>query len=138
MRKHNRLSVRPHVDYVVSKYPDKPIQITIVNMGLGPAIVSRFLLHLDKVEYEVQEKFPNEILNELLKTGLKINWDTITPNTPIAVGGNFTPISVNDSFESVEKHNSAITLLNRFGFTLKYKSLYEETFEVRYDGSSSK
>jgi len=46
-RKHNRLSVRPHLRIDRSTYVGSPAKITIGNNGLGTAIVQSFTVHCD-------------------------------------------------------------------------------------------
>lgn len=133
MRKHNRLSVRPHVDDVVSMFPDKPVALTIVNNGLGPAIVNGLHINLDGVEYLLQgTATPKEIREQLEKTNLRVNWNIVGPNTPIATGGSVVLISFNDTAENPLIHNQAVSFLKRFGFTLEYRSLYDEKFKHTY------
>ena len=131
MRRHNRLSVRPRIDYVVSAYPDKPVTLTIVNNGLGPAIVTRIHINFDGVEYPLQDAtMPQEVLDEFIKSDLRIDYNLIGPNTPISAGGNVVLISFNDTAAGPILNNQAVAVLKRFGFTLEYQSMYGETFKL--------
>ena len=50
-RKHNRLSVRPHLELIKNISPSGPASIVLKNHGTGPAIIKKIRVYVDKEEY---------------------------------------------------------------------------------------
>ena len=47
MRFHQMLSVKPHIDIDYKFFPGKPIEIRMLNNGVGPAIIKSFKILYD-------------------------------------------------------------------------------------------
>ncbi|MCW3480370.1 hypothetical protein OL229_12530 [Neisseriaceae bacterium JH1-16] len=130
-RKHNKLSVRPHIDFTVNKFFDRPVSIAIANDGLGPGIINSFSIILDGQEYLVTDgTIPPLVLEELNKTVLKSSLNIFSSNTPVAVGKELKFISFDNSCNNAALHNEAIIFIDRLGFTINYRSMYGEKFKV--------
>ena len=50
-RKHNRLSVKPHLEVIRNSFPSEPVSIVLKNHGTGPAIIKKIRVYVDKEAY---------------------------------------------------------------------------------------
>lgn len=130
-RAYGRISVRPHLDWGTNRFPGRPISLYILNSGLGPAIVKSFALLFDGKEYPITElQLPSEIQEELMKISEYSEWNLFSNGTPIASGTQMNLITIENEPFSIERHNRAVSLLNRIGLILEYESMYEELFSL--------
>ncbi len=130
-RRHNRLSVRPHLDYVLDQYPDKPVTLIVVNNGLGPAIVRQMSIAMQGATYPlVDSVMPNPVFEELRRRDLRADYSIVSPNSPIAAGGRVTILTFPGTGGDPVVHNRAVDFMTRFGFSLEYQSMYGEKFSL--------
>lgn len=134
-RKHNRLSVRPHMATFTTRGPDKDdssvyvVAVTLRNCGLGPAIIRKFEVLLDGVPVAVEKPddlFP--IFDETIKAEKvvsKCNFavlhpdhamakDEVVPVATVAIRPPFYPEMEDD--------------LQRFHLRVTFESMYGESF----------
>ena len=69
-RKHQFLSVKPHIDVDYKFFPNKPLEIRILNNGVGPAFFKDFQILFDKspihgANSEAYEKIAKKFKEEL-------------------------------------------------------------------------
>src|SRR5688572_25280527 len=67
-RRHNRLSVRPHlrIDWLVSdEGTDEKVSVVLSNNGLGPAIIKRFQWKIDGKPLARSKEVPYHIVEQL-------------------------------------------------------------------------
>ncbi|CAI8821864.1 hypothetical protein EMIT0P100_10685 [Pseudomonas sp. IT-P100] len=128
-RKHNRLSVKPHLA-IHSEEDDDTFKIIIKNDGLGPATIDMFNI------------FANSVLvdgagEKLLMTA----FENLTRCTVIAIEAINTPfvLPTNQQIQLVtlkfDKNLNSIEdyLEENLRLEIKYKSIYEETFILDSD-----
>jgi hypothetical protein len=125
--RHNKLSVRPYVDYHCNTYSNIPITLGIANYGLGTAIIEDLIFSLDGVEHRFDNLTLQQSLLDLCKeNNLKYAFMTISKNTPLLVGEKIDLITISNSNESINNHNIAVALISKLAFKLTYKSMYGE------------
>ena len=130
-RRHNRLSVRPQLDYVASHYPDKPISLTIVNNGLGTAVVKRMRISFQGEDCPLlNTDMPKRIIDELMQRDLRANVTVLGPNSPIAAGGNLAVVIFPNSIGNVAIHNRAVEFMHAVGLIVDYESMYGDAFTL--------
>ena len=130
-RAHNRVSVRPHLDWGTGKYPDTPVILYLFNNGLGPAIIDSLTLTLDGKRFPIENfELPPEIYDEAMKVNGFIKWNLFSKGTPIANGTQIDLLIFENSPNSIASHNEAIKLLNRIGLEVRYSSMYKEKFSL--------
>ena len=56
MRRHNRLSVKPHLYFSIHSVSGEPAGLRVTNGGLGPAIIKSFSLGVDNKWIDDTEK----------------------------------------------------------------------------------
>ena len=128
-RNHNRLSVRPHLDFITTRFFGKSVSVTLTNNGIGPAIVQSAYITLDNDEYRLLDcNMPEPIYNEILATGLMFQFNFLGPNTLISSGGSVCLVTVNGDLNNPLIFNSAIAAIKRISFRFEYESMYEEKF----------
>jgi hypothetical protein len=137
-RKHNRLTVRPHLTSFVDHRPDPErqgittIKVTLSNNGLGPAIIQKFELLLDGVPIEhsepgdlfptVEKVLPVRLLSDechfaVLRQNYVMGKDTTLPVATVS----YVP-TIHDDPAALR------TALKRFHIRVAYESGYGESF----------
>jgi hypothetical protein len=130
-RRHNRLSVRPHIDWVTSRHYGRPVTLSIVNNGLGPAIIESMNIHWDGQDYEVAElELPKPIHEFLIRLNQKSDWVLIGKDSPMKAGDSFDILWFEESSVSPLNHTQAINVLQNIGLTIVYRSMYGERFSM--------
>jgi hypothetical protein len=128
-RKHNRLSVKPLLRLDRNAIPGERYNITLMNNGFGPAIITSLIISIDDKAVAFESKVDAE--NALRKINLgQIKVFTIFPSE------SFPPNVVQPLFESkdeVKDINEAERILrafDRISFEISYKSIYNEEFHL--------
>jgi len=117
IRKHNRLSVRPHLITEINIKGIRQESIIIKNGGLGPAIINEFEIFANGKKM----KSWNDAMNEIKLT--KFSSLTNLAEGDVIKSGERLPIVVLD------------TIIDNFNlsFNLKFKSMYDEGFTLTSD-----
>lgn len=129
-RKHNKLSVKPHLDYERHIRKDSPIILSIKNHGLGPAIIKSIIFNING------KKFNGtiiELLTEIKASGIGLtyNHEIISQNTAMNANEQHDLLTITNSHEN-DNYDKAIDVFKKISFTIIYQSLYEETFNLDY------
>ena len=132
-RKHDRLSVRPRLDFDVRSIQGEPIRVWFENQGLGPAIVRKLELVVDgNRRFSLSHHSGYE--QAFSAVGIK------DPNSNcLAIGSElcFAPGKPRTLIEfSKTDSESRVTILqglSRIRFSALYESMYGESFEVSGD-----
>lgn len=132
-RKHNRLSVRPHITYFT--YRDLSpgqgsLKIEIMNNGLGPAIIDAFDVFLDgqkipsyrsaDIEAKVAEVLDGQTSKTSVTT-LGSGYSMPKDQTRTLLEVRFPATTQND-IERIEKR------LTRFSLVIRYSSMYGDRY----------
>ncbi len=138
--KHNKLSVKPllNVDYHVDDVVDdddkktktrKKITFVLKNVGVGPAIITDFLLLYDgKKVTEPHKKFFEKKFSDETAGNVKfLDHIFFNPNSAIPVKASYTLLS----FEHDEKHD--ISFLDKLNLYIIFESIYKEKDEFAYN-----
>ena len=138
-RRHSRLSVRPHLDDHVWRSAGQPFRLSVVNSGLGPAIVTRSSILIDGAEFEVGADvdwpafayFSPDLPREM-------QWTLMTIGTVISSGNQIDIVKWPVEFESATEHRAVHNTLGRVGLLISYKSMYDEHFSLNRAGLQEK
>ena len=139
-RKHNRLSFRPHLTTWTDQDAAKGFYgIELLNNGLGPAIIERFVVKVDgksisgdgtePIEKALKILFPNfayQARQSYLANGYSMSAKERCTIVAVQFLGPQLP-----SAEFVEH------AINRSALEISYKSFYEETFHLSTEEESS-
>lgn len=130
-RRHSRLSVRPYLDEHVGRSANEPFRLSIVNSGLGPAIVTRSSVLVDGKEFEVGAvvdwpafaRFAHDLPSEM-------QWTLMTTGTVVPPGSQVDIVKWSADFNSPSEHRAVHNKLGRVGLLVSYKSMYDEYFSL--------
>ena len=136
-RRHNRLSVRPHIEVTPNRTLDTlgRFAVTLRNNGLGPAIIESYEVTLDDKPIPLAESSVAEgMIAGLIKKPLQqFSYFRILSNMAIAKDQEVVLLSITFGILSREEYDATIKLLDRLGARIKYRSMYREPFV--YDSS---
>lgn len=126
-RKHNVLSVKPHITTFTNRNRNQDaahLQVVIMNNGLGPAFINKFQVYLSGQPSEA-----NAAVTTLLK-GLKVNTSITTLGDDYAMppGETRNLLSVVFPCNSEEEMEAVAEKLNALDLELHYSSSYGERF----------
>lgn len=140
MRKHNRLSVTPHIriDGEFNMNPDKDNKYILINSGIGPAVIMSIQIIIDG-KILPEEGF--SMFRSVFKL-LNLVYDEATTWLPnkndiIAPGEKFDMISICYGKNYVTTKEAIQNAIQRMGFVIKYKSIYGQEFSTQYETKSS-
>lgn len=127
--RHNKLSVRPRLDWTGCYTQGGPIYIEIVNHGLGPEIIDFYQFEAGGICHLVDdEDLPQSIEEKFLAKPFSLEWATITPGTPLPAGSAYKLFTCLVDPKDASQYREACSFLQSVRFTIKYKSIYDESF----------
>lgn len=119
-QKHNRLSVRPYLDFFSGWTAEREWEMTLSNEGVGPAI-------LKKQEYSFGGKTYgtwDEVLKAANIFEQRINSTTFSPNSPFAADKTIV-------FLKLDRTEAELSKPIGISVKISYESVYEEPFELK-------
>ncbi len=137
MRRHNRLSVKPHLYFSIHSALGEPAGLRVTNGGLGPAIIKSFSLGVDNKWIDDTEKGGWVEASKLLGA---------EKFRPVLDLGLYSPDQILDSGESQyiletpkdKRTTDTDQYLNEFvkrlSVKIDYESAYKETFVATWKG----
>ena len=129
-RKHNRLSVTPHLKIDYFHKPSEPIKVILSNNGIGTALIKEFSVLLDGVTVLGVEAAG---LSEALpKIGLVGTYYAYTPlsNDALSVGGQELLLSFDVPASQFGERQQIVASLSRITFEIQYESMYGDKFSL--------
>lgn len=130
-RKHSRLSAKPYLDWIVNRFPDKPIEMILVNKGLGPAFVRSILFQLDdEVWVGTEEQDWATMRIQTQKLPFSVKWTTFASGSVIAIHDQISLLKISREKLNAEELVIALEFIDRYGFEIKYASMYQEVFSL--------
>jgi hypothetical protein len=130
-RRHNRLTVRPHVTLAHGLNYFEPITVRFSNAGVGPAWVKSFDLRVDGKSIHPGTPAGLAAAIAQIATGdLEYTVTMPTVGEAIRVGETLTFLRFNDSHRTPGLHDRIVEALHRLEPRLRYTSVYGEEFEV--------
>lgn len=128
-RKHNKLSVKPHLTTFSKSNPDS-FTVQLSNNGLGPAIIRNYVLEFDNKPYEFKDsdeatKYLRELLGDLvgeLKVAILINGHAISAKDNIDILDITYKHKDHNEFEKLK------TIIKRMALRVEYQSIYGNKF----------
>ena len=133
MRRHDRLSVRPHLSLSSIDARGEDYQLVLSNDGLGPATITRFRLFVDEKPVEFDRlRGPAEQWEQVLKVikvGVPISYFHISPRNAIRAGKSVAILEIPGS-AILDKEARAVVSerLARLGVMFEYESVYGQGF----------
>lgn len=126
-RKHNRLSVTPHLRVDYSHKPGEPVRVILSNNGIGTAIIKNFAIYLDGTL--LTAKAAGGLTEALSKTGITGYFFAYTLSSDDAVSSgehmDLLSFSIKNNLEEMAKVQAS---LSRISFRIDYGSMYGDKF----------
>ena len=135
-KKHNRLSMRPYIQFASVRVPYEPYQqvgVYIANHGTGIAVIESVRIMLDG---QPVKDGPNGVLHEALKElGLAASQELdikfpLTLQEAVPPGEQILLWGVDKEKYTKDVGIRLQSAFNRISIEIVYKSLYEERFEI--------
>lgn len=132
MRKHNRLSLRPHLTFKQMLSEANPqFSLELQNNGLGPAIIKRFQVLLDKEQKEHFEALGWLALLDLI--GLKGRAvGAFCDSEEFLAAGQSLQLIKYESLPSPMSTRELQQALKRIDVHIEYQSVYGDKYRVRF------
>jgi len=130
-KKHNRLSVRPHLTTWIHRNSDKGFYtVELINNGIGPAVIEDFVLKVDGKKISGDGTEPIEKALKILFPNLSYhsNHSYLATNYSMAPKERCVVVSVQFFGPQLPSPESVEHALNRGDLEISYKSFYEESF----------
>lgn len=140
-RKHNRLSVKPAMAFLIQKAKGKePVGLSLKNHGAGPAFIRKFTIWIDGKAITsitrggwAEATLRMGLANILFRTG------SVTQKTVFAPGDERFLFGIkpeNQTTENVERFRNAISS-HKLRVEVIYASLYDEEFSASHSNWQS-
>jgi len=131
-RRHNKLSVRPYLSIRVMISKQAPYMgIQIENNGIGPAIIKKCILFIDKTPFviDTNEAFV-KVFTDAQIFDKKISFLTLMDGTVIKEGQSVSFISYPEENQTDDGMKKFKERLSHLRIKIIYESIYKEKFEV--------
>ena len=132
-RKHNKLSVKPHITVSWANFSDAPISFTMCNDGLGPAIIKSYSIEVDgsTVEGQGPELYKNAIIALGLQNITYLSYN-LTEGEAYSVGKSLVLLRFE---EPPDRYDEINEVLSKLKFRITYTSIYEDKVFTYYGNS---
>ncbi|MBX3628171.1 MAG: hypothetical protein KF892_24385 [Rhizobacter sp.] len=130
-RRHNRLSVRPHLDTHETLISGGTLSLSLANSGLGPAIIKRVRI---TIEGEIHTDFGSAYRLAVAKAVIgfegKGDMQVAEPGSVLTAGQKLELFSISFDTESDQKLLAAKKFIDSYALEVTYESMYGEEFSV--------
>lgn len=131
-RKHNRMSVRPALDYIDMRDSPAALGLAIVNRGLGPAIVDGIEITVDGQKFvQMDSEYKAFVAHRVHNYGADGQFQSLASGSPISVGQSIVLFRIQVPHERDERLLAATRFLSRIEFQIAYSSMYGERYTLR-------
>lgn len=134
-RTHNRLSVRPFLEIYRKQFDNEPIEYSVENRGIGPAIIKSFHVLVD--DKEVAAPDGNSIYAAMDKLSFDrsiVGGHLFGSNEVLKAGQEIVVVRFPTSGDDQSLHKELLGKLPRMKFKIRYESIYEEKYEHEGNG----
>ncbi|EDM65929.1 hypothetical protein PE36_08006 [Moritella sp. PE36] len=131
-RKHNRLSVKPFLDFSWVNKPGEGLRCEVLNLGTGPAFLNEIKFFVGDDVFRITHRedykamFETLNLNEVIR---KIEVFHVNPNSAFSVGHLESLLVFCDATESEDNHKLIASKLDRFFVQVEYKCIYGISYQ---------
>lgn len=134
-RRHNKLSVRPHIGIRTTTSIESPINIKIKNNGVGPAFINSVELRIDNFKYDFcgnsdVTTLCNKI-DETITDCEHIHYSKFNPPVVLDVGQEQLLIEFPTSIGNEELRDKIIKLLKKVQIQAEYRCLYKTKYSTK-------
>ena len=142
-RKHNRLSVKPHLTSFVTRdlQPGKGrVAFTLINKGLGPAVIRAFVSTLDGHPIAIGVPREQELILKRLLGDRPFDFSMSTLESGYALSKDERKDVLTLQFPAANQteFDGVMAQLDRLSLRVEYASMYDEEFVFLSDGGELK
>jgi hypothetical protein len=127
-RRHNRLSIRPFVVEYQERFPGEHISVSIVNRGIGPALVEEcyFTIPPNSQKLDIDGLIDKIVLQ--MKCKVPVDSETFSGKTMLPPGKITSVIKFELTSKDDENFRIISKILDDVSIHIVYRSLYKELF----------
>ncbi len=118
-RKHNKLSVKPHLTLVWSNIEDKVLDVHVINSGSGPAIIEAFEVSFNK-KASTHNSWKDAFLNHDANFNDAVHYELYAGE---AIGQGEKVRLLKMKFED-KNHKDSANIFSKLYLNIKYSCLY--------------
>ena len=136
-RKHNRLSVMPHIDFERDGAPGNLIHINLLNHGAGPAFLERVHFGVGGEKWNIKSPEDFKLVCEKLDICLKTFNHTFTffnEGTVLGSDKEFILMSFPKAEENYELSKGLIDKLFKLTIEIEYSCTYKKKYKAQLPG----
>ena len=134
-RRHNRLSLRPHLFFDTIMIEGQEGGLRLTNGGIGPAIADTFHVWLDNKDpgsqYDPADRGWSKIM-DILKLPFGFNAFFLEANQIVQPGETLFVFSIIEGNRNPANDIALNQAVNRLAIEITYKSMYGEQFDVKW------
>jgi Asp-tRNA(Asn)/Glu-tRNA(Gln) amidotransferase C subunit len=130
---HNKLSIIPMLQFSIEHINGKHIEISLENVGTGPAIVDTFELAAKKINSLNNTLNEFAELNEIDISGIQVLTAKIEKRTFIRAEQSVSLLKVIEPEKVTDEYKALVHYTSVLPLTVCYRSLYQDEFHVLTD-----
>ncbi|MBL0626496.1 hypothetical protein [Aeromonas jandaei] len=133
-RRHNQISVRPHIDCHANMTKGERIDVVLYNHGVGPALFKKIIFSHGNSEFIINNYNDYKVLFSSLGLPLEeISHKVASLSEPAALyqGSELTMLTFEGTQLNHELHEKISTTLSRLTMEIKYECIYGRVNTLR-------
>lgn len=132
-RKHNHLSVKPHINIENTKVNGSAFTTSLNNNGIGPAFISSLSISCDGKNHPIKNHNDYKKLFNLIGIDLSLYPHVVTvfdKNTSLTQGASRSLFKFPSTEDDDELSEKLLNVLPRLSIDIKYKCIYGNTYTI--------
>jgi hypothetical protein len=137
VRKHNRLSVKPFLDFTWVNNYEKGLKWQLINLSIGPSFLNKIKFFVDDKEFHITEKNDYKALFETLDLNEQLGQVSvhhIQSGSAMSIGQTLDLLEFCDSSVLKSDYEEIASKLRRFSVQVEYKCIYGLCFQSAKSG----
>lgn len=133
MRKHNKISSKPHIEVIFDQ--ESNIKISLKNGGFGPALISKATAKLRGTEINLKKESDYlQLINLLAAPPHSLNFSCywLERNTVISAGEELNLLTINYTDSDEDILQVILHALDDLEILIEYRCLYEIHYQASY------
>ncbi|HAS6046228.1 hypothetical protein [Vibrio vulnificus] len=126
-RKHNHLSVRPHIGLSWTNVPGEALRCELLNLGVGPAFINKVVLIVGGQEFPVKSYEDYKVAFKALGLNQHVSGVQIThfnASSAVSTGQSYDFMTFCSANTSKQEHQAIAKLLGELEVKVEYKCIY--------------
>ena len=131
-QRHNRLSVKPHLNITIETIDQKDFCVRLTNHGTGPAIIKKYTIFLNKEKKDINSR--DDLILVLEKIKLAEEWVhgyALSKDQGISAGDSIFLFNFHLELHRGDRKKLFKESMKKLRFQIEYESIYEEKFVLK-------